>query len=97
MRKKIVGLLLTVVLGSGFVAEAQQPKKVRRIGLFHVGLDHVPRSLNILGEGLKALGYDFPIPFGSGVEIRMTQQLRNIMGCFQNMHSQRNKAVVGMT
>jgi putative ABC transport system substrate-binding protein len=58
MRKKIVGVLLTVVLGSGFVAEAQQPKKVRRIGLFHVGLDHVPRSLNTFREGLKALGYE---------------------------------------
>ena len=34
-----------------------QPK-VWRIGLFHVGLDHVPPSLEPLREGLKALGYE---------------------------------------
>jgi putative tryptophan/tyrosine transport system substrate-binding protein len=58
MRKKIVGVLLTIVLGSGFVAEAQQTKKVWRIGLFHVGLDHVPGSFERLREGLRALGYE---------------------------------------
>jgi putative ABC transport system substrate-binding protein len=58
MRKKIVGVLLTIVLGSGFVADAQQTKKVWRIGLFHVGLDHVPGSFERLREGLRALGYE---------------------------------------
>ncbi len=37
---------------------AGQPAKVWRIGLFHVGLDHVPPSLDGLREGLKALGYE---------------------------------------
>lgn len=32
--------------------------KVWRIGLFHVGLDHVPPSVEPLREGLKALGYE---------------------------------------
>jgi putative ABC transport system substrate-binding protein len=41
----------------GFSVQAQ-PKKVWRIGLFHVGLDHVPGSLARLREGLKAFGYE---------------------------------------
>ena len=54
-------LLLTLPLGSLVAvraAEAQRPAKVWRIGLFHVGLDHVPPSLDGLREGLKALGYE---------------------------------------
>jgi len=39
-------------------ADAQQPRQVYRIGLFHVGLDHVPPSLDPFREGLKALGYE---------------------------------------
>jgi putative tryptophan/tyrosine transport system substrate-binding protein len=37
---------------------AQQTDKLYRIGLFHVGLDHVPPSLDGLREGLRSLGYD---------------------------------------
>ncbi|HET7874522.1 MAG TPA: ABC transporter substrate-binding protein [Methylomirabilota bacterium] len=37
--------------------ELQAQDKVWRIGVFHVGLDHVPVSLEALREGLKALGY----------------------------------------
>ena len=36
----------------------QRPTNVWRIGLFHVGLDHVPPCLAPLREGLKALGYE---------------------------------------
>jgi putative ABC transport system substrate-binding protein len=39
-------------------AKAQQAQKVYRIGLLHVGLDHVPPSLDGLRDGLKALGYE---------------------------------------
>jgi putative ABC transport system substrate-binding protein len=39
-------------------ANAQHPAKVWRIGVFHVGLDHVPPSLDALRDGLKALGYE---------------------------------------
>jgi len=39
-------------------AEAQQAGKVWRIGLFHVGLDHIPPSLDGLREGLRGLGYE---------------------------------------
>ncbi len=56
-----MGLLVTLALGILLVplaAEAQQAGKVYRIGLFHVGLDHVPASLEGLREGLRGLGYD---------------------------------------
>jgi putative ABC transport system substrate-binding protein len=46
--------ILVVPLG----ALAQPPAKVYRISLFHVGLDHVPPSLDGLRDGLKALGYE---------------------------------------
>src|SRR5882672_7842300 len=54
-------LLLTLPLGllvAPRTTEAQRPAKVWRIGLFHVGLDHVPPSLEGLREGLTALGYE---------------------------------------
>jgi putative ABC transport system substrate-binding protein len=43
---------------------------VFRLGLFHVGLDHVPPSVDGLRDGLKALGYDVgsvPAPLVSTV------------------------------
>ena len=48
------GALLTLPLA----AKAQQAMRLRRIGLIHVGLDHVPASLPTLREGLRALGYE---------------------------------------
>ena len=59
----IVRAALAVVLGLGILvtplaAETQPAGKVWRIGLFHVGLDHVPPSLDGLREGLTALGYE---------------------------------------
>ncbi len=58
MRK--AGLILALALGllAAPSTEGQQPAKVWRLGLFHVGLDHVPPSLDSLREGLKALGYE---------------------------------------
>jgi ABC-type uncharacterized transport system substrate-binding protein len=41
-----------------FPAQAQQPKKIWRIGLSHVGLDHVPPPLETLRQELKKLGYE---------------------------------------
>jgi putative ABC transport system substrate-binding protein len=52
-----VSLALTVVT-TLCSAEPPRPGRVWRIGLFHVGLDHVPPSLPALREGLKALGYE---------------------------------------
>jgi putative ABC transport system substrate-binding protein len=46
------------LLAAPLTVEAQQAGKIYRIGLFHVGLDHVPPSLDGLREGLKALGYE---------------------------------------
>jgi putative ABC transport system substrate-binding protein len=57
--RKIFRLFIVVALsGAATLANAQQPRKVWRIGLFHVCLDHVPPSLPTLREGLKALGYE---------------------------------------
>ena len=56
-RRFIVAVLASVMLTYVNLAAAQQTKKVWRIGLFHVGLDHVPPSLDPLKEGLKGLGY----------------------------------------
>jgi putative ABC transport system substrate-binding protein len=50
--------LFIVALASSLPAGAQGTAKVWRIGLMHVGLDHVPPSLAPLGEGLRALGYE---------------------------------------
>jgi len=59
MKKEIIGwLLATLLLTTASLSGAQQPKKAWRIGLFHVGLDHVPGSLTTFREGLKALGYE---------------------------------------
>ena len=51
-------LILSFLCVSPTGAEAQQATKIWRIGLFHVGLDHVPPSLDGLREGLRALGYE---------------------------------------
>jgi ABC-type uncharacterized transport system substrate-binding protein len=53
----VVSLLAILILTFADVVDAQQPTRVWRIGLFHVGLDHVPPSLEPLKEGLKGLGY----------------------------------------
>ncbi len=50
----VTGATLAAPLG----AEAQQAAKVWRIGLMHVGLDHVPLALPTLREGLRVLGYE---------------------------------------
>jgi putative ABC transport system substrate-binding protein len=51
-------LALCVMLALCRPVGAQQPKKVWHIGLFHVGLDHVPPSLQPLQRELKKLGYE---------------------------------------
>jgi len=56
-----IGLAVVLALSlsvAPLATEGQQAGKVWRIGLFHVGLDHVPPSLDGLREGLKALGYE---------------------------------------
>jgi putative ABC transport system substrate-binding protein len=57
---RLIGLavVLTITLLAPLVTEAHQAGKIWRIGLFHVGLDHVPPSLDGLREGLTALGYE---------------------------------------
>src|SRR2546430_17687665 len=48
---------LVTVAATPLAVEAQAGK-VWRIGLVHVGLDHVPPALHGLREGLKELGYE---------------------------------------
>ena len=58
MRRRKALLWLCVAVLAPLAAKAQQAMKLRRIGLIHVGLDHVPTSLATLREGLRALGYE---------------------------------------
>ena len=39
------------------LTQAQQPKQLQRVGLFHVGLDHIPPSFPALRQALKGFGY----------------------------------------
>jgi putative ABC transport system substrate-binding protein len=48
---------LAGVLTAPLAAGAQQPRKVFRIGVFHLG-DHAPPGLSMLRAGLAALGYE---------------------------------------
>jgi len=57
-RRTCLGLIASCLLATSLIAEAQPAGKVWRLGLFHVGLDHVPPSLDGLRDGLKALGYE---------------------------------------
>ena len=58
--KHILSILvaLMAVSSAASVVTAQQPKKIWRIGLSHVGLDHVPPPLETLRRELKKLGYE---------------------------------------
>ena len=56
-RRLMIALALGLLVAPLW-AHAQQPAKGWHLGLFHVGLDHVPPSLDALREGLKALGYE---------------------------------------
>jgi putative ABC transport system substrate-binding protein len=59
MERKIVTVALCALLFAlCFSAQAQQRKKIWQLGVFHVGLDHVPGSFQRLKEGLKARGYE---------------------------------------
>jgi putative ABC transport system substrate-binding protein len=57
IRGIIIALAFSLLVGARW-ADAQRAGKVWRLGLFHVGLDHVPPSLDALRDGLKALGYE---------------------------------------
>ena len=59
MNKRVLAILATgIVLFSFDLASGQQATKLWRVGIFHVGLDHVPPSLERLRRELKALGYE---------------------------------------
>ncbi len=57
--KTVVRIVIGIVLlATGAILEAQSQKKVSHLGAFHVGLDHVPGSLQRLKEGLAERGYE---------------------------------------
>jgi putative tryptophan/tyrosine transport system substrate-binding protein len=61
MRRRTIGFLVTLALGflvAPWSSHAQPPGKIYRLGLFHVGLDHLPPGLDPLRRGLRALGYE---------------------------------------
>ena len=58
MQRRTVLAGMAAAMAAALTAEAQQSGRVYRIYAFHVGLDHVPPSLDGLREGLKALGYE---------------------------------------
>lgn len=57
-RTVIVAISAVLLMAGPLAVEAQQAGKVWRVGLLHVGLDHVPPSLATLRDRLRALGYD---------------------------------------
>jgi putative ABC transport system substrate-binding protein len=59
-KRYYISCLVAIALSMPFptLAADQAQQKVWRVGLFHVGLDHVPPSLDGLRQGLKALGYE---------------------------------------
>ena len=67
----LAGVGLVLLAGCGIpVSPGAPPPRVFRLGLFHVGLDHVPPSADGLRDGLQALGYDVgsePTPLVSTV------------------------------
>ena len=58
IRKIVICLVITAILPTVSFVKAQQPTKIWRVGLSHVGLDHVPPSLEPLRQELKKLGYE---------------------------------------
>src|SRR5215467_16253504 len=61
MRHKALSLalaLFVVMLSPPFRGGAQESTKIWRIGVMHVGLDHVPPSLAPLRDELRTLGYE---------------------------------------
>jgi putative ABC transport system substrate-binding protein len=58
IRKILVCLMIAFLLPSVSFVKAQQPTRIWRVGLFHVGLDHVPPSLEPLRQELRKLGYE---------------------------------------
>ena len=59
MNQTVFSILATgIVLFSTNFALAQQATKMWRVGIFHVGLDHIPPTLEPLRRELKGLGYE---------------------------------------
>lgn len=57
IRVALVALGLVVMTACGSSKAAPAGPKVFHIGLFHVGIDHVPPSLQALEDALKEMGY----------------------------------------
>jgi putative tryptophan/tyrosine transport system substrate-binding protein len=70
MKRRVFLFTSAAAVASPIWSHAQRRDKVYRIGLFHVGTDHVPPSLDGMREGLKSLGFDsgtVPAPIESRI------------------------------
>jgi putative ABC transport system substrate-binding protein len=63
-RRQLVVSMGAFMLGAALPAAGQAPQRIWRIGLVHVGDDHMPPSYEPLREGMRVLGYQ------DGVHIR---------------------------
>ena len=86
-RRQFLLTSLAGALAAPVAAGAQPPAKMYRVGAFHVGLDHVPPSLEGLREGLKALGYD--VPASPIPKVSTTFEGRNIRVLWRNVADDR--------
>lgn len=57
-QRAFITLIGSAVIAWPRAALAESASKVWRIGVFHVGLDHILETLERLRDGLRALGYD---------------------------------------
>jgi putative ABC transport system substrate-binding protein len=57
-RKIVLLMVAAALLAAPLAGLAQAPAAVTRIGLVHVGNDHVPSSYDAMREGMRALGYE---------------------------------------
>jgi len=56
-RRNMLRALGAAAFSLSWSSLAQQQVKIWRIGLFHIGLDHIPPALDGIKEGLRGLGY----------------------------------------
>ncbi len=86
-RRDLIALFAGAAVAWPLAARAQQPAgKLYRIGLLHVGLDHVPGSLQGLREGLSALGYD--VGMGPMPQVSTLVEGKNIRLDWRNLQDE---------
>lgn len=62
----LLGAVLVILPLTACGSDANSAAQSRQVGLMHVGLDHVPSSLEGIADGLKELGWDLPAGEAAG-------------------------------